>query len=164
LEAQKNRVPFPQVRQIFIEGQMLRVQTHEGQGVARKPFLKSCVIPVAAADALAWATGKIDDTDLLLKSPLKTEAIFILELPGIGAWRDCIGRMIYFHQRGAVTAVCHTDNPLMARHMVRKGLVATFARGNGVRYIFPPEPFANYLKPFAKKHIAAIPDVSKSGL
>jgi len=61
---------------------------------------KPCVIPVGAADALRWANGLLRDRDLILRSPLKPEAVFIVNLPDLHSYRQALKLVAYWHERG----------------------------------------------------------------
>jgi hypothetical protein len=114
------------------------------------PVKHPCVIPVAAKDALSWAAGKLEDADLFLRSPLKPEAIFIVNLPCHSAWRSCLRQMIYWHRRGAFTLITRTNTPVVVSHLEKNGAVATATETDTgkKRYMLPPHAMAKYFKPF----------------
>jgi hypothetical protein len=112
---------------------------------------RPCIIPVAAADALAWAAGRLSDSDLLLHSPLKPEAIFVVNLPCHSAWRECIRLMVHWHAAGCVTLITRTGNPVVARHFARRGMTATLTEADGKkRYMAAPDALAGYLSHFGQ--------------
>lgn len=83
-------------------------------------MLQACVVPVSAADALAWAGGQLQDADLLLRAPLVPEGIFLVSLPGRAAYRDCLKQILYWRRRGAVFLVTRTGNRIVDDHIVLK--------------------------------------------
>ena len=85
-----------------------------------------CVIPVAAVDALAWSEGRLNDHDLLMRSPITPEAIFVVDLPDRGALRDCLCRILYWHRAGAVCMIARTGNNAVDDYLTRRGGVPTF--------------------------------------
>lgn len=85
-----------------------------------RPLIPGCVIPVSAADALAWADGRLNDSDLLLRAPLKPEAVFLVHLPELAAYRGILEQILYWRRHGAVFMICRTGNPIVDEHIVYK--------------------------------------------
>jgi hypothetical protein len=113
------------------------------------------VLPVAAADALAWARGQLDDRDLLLRAPLKPEAVFIVSMPGRVGYRQTAERVLHWARRGAVCLIARTANPIVAHHMEANGFIPGACEGRGglgsqVRYFAPPAAFAKWCAKVAR--------------
>ena len=123
-----------------------------------------CVIPVAAADAIAWAEGRLEDRDLLLRTPLRPEAVFALNLPpGRAALRQCLGQIAYWHQRGAVCLIARASGPIVQHYLKLKALpVLKEVHRQGIQYRFfgPPAAFAAWMAKFSKRPLA---DLTRSG-
>jgi hypothetical protein len=113
-----------------------------------------CVFPVASAEALAWARGRLDDIHLVMESPLKPEAVFILNLPAIAGWRDSVEYILSLRKDGACFIIARTSNPIVHRHLMKAGGVVTFKEfwpGEvRSRIIVPPEQFHRYFSRLAK--------------
>jgi hypothetical protein len=56
------------------------------------PMKQSSVIGVPAASAIAWAAGRLSDSDLLLAGDFTPEAVFIANLPSLRAYHDCLAK------------------------------------------------------------------------
>jgi len=127
---------------------MPRVQAHEGQGVAQNAFWvnRPCIIPVAAAYALAWAAGRLNDADILLRSELYPNAIFVVNIPCRASLREMILAGRHWQSRGACTLITRTT-PEIARQLTARGMQTTFVQANGqIRLMAPPEKFFYYFK------------------
>ena len=113
-----------------------------------------CVVPVGAADALLWAQGILSDVDLLLKAPLVPEAIFVVNLPTRGAYREFLRQVIRYHRAGAVCLIARTNNSVVAKHIIGDGAgIITFKEKEKVRMFSPPAAFL----PWAAKLRAGSP-------
>ena len=108
-----------------------------------------CIIPVAAADALAWAEGRLKDPDLLLRAPLVPEAIFIANLPDRAAYSEMLEACIYWRQRGAVCMIARTGNQVVVDHWRKNGGLAVLQEaGKKYRLFLPPGAFWVWLSKF----------------
>ena len=100
------------------------------------------LVPVAWADAVAWAKGLRSDREMLLRATLKPEAIFILNLPSRAAYREVIGQIQYWAGQGAKAIIARTANPIVAAQLAGKlGSLPTYAEPGGqgeYRYFMPP--------------------------
>ena len=113
----------------------------------------SCVIPCAAADALAWAAGKITDKELLLESPLIPEAIFICNLPSRSEWRAGFRAMRHYFERGAVLVITRTGTDVVDDHLMRAGAVVTLKENTTpvkYRFLVPPDALKKYFARFGR--------------
>ena len=133
------------------------------------------VVSVPAADALAWAAGRFKDTDLLLSGNFPAEAVFIVDLPDLRSYKDCLAKCARLRQRGAVCLITRTGNPVVAEHVKRFGGIETcretYDLGNGplaekkVRLLVGPEGFFKWTEKFAKtpppRPASPIPDSVK---
>ena len=118
------------------------------------------VVSVPAADALAWAAGRFKDPDLLLSGNFPAEAVFIVDLPDLRSYKDCLAKCARLRQRGAVCLITRTGNPVVAEHLKRNGCISTcketYDLGNGplpenkFRFMAAPEAFFAWLEKFAK--------------
>jgi len=114
-----------------------------------------CVFPVAAADALAWAAGRLNDSDLLLRAPLVPEAVFLGDLPDRASYRSVLNRVKYWQAAGAVFMVCRTGNPVVDGHLEKNTAMRvhqdTYPGGLvKYRYVLPPESFARWIKRWSR--------------
>lgn len=82
--------------------------------------MDDCVIPVGSEAALAWAGGRLSDADLILRARLAPEAVFLVNLPNLAAYRHVVRRCLYWRDRGAVFMVTRTGNPVVDDHIVLK--------------------------------------------
>ena len=114
----------------------------------------ACVIPVAAVDALAWCAGKFQDIDLITRSPLVPEGVFIVNLPSRASYREILEHIKYWHQRGAVFLIARTGVPVVDEHMQENGCLHALKEiwkvpGEPDRVQFrclaPPEVFARWV-------------------
>jgi hypothetical protein len=116
-----------------------------------------CIVPVAADDALAWARGELEDRDLLLRSPLTPEAIFLVSLPSLGAYGEALQQCLFWRRKGARAMITRTGTPVVARHLVKNGGVATIKETapEGVKYRFlvPPAALDAWLHKFGKSQV-----------
>lgn len=110
---------------------------------------KGCVIPVAADDALAWAAGKLEDVDLLTKSPLVPEAVFIVNLPDIRSYREVLTQVKFWRAAGAVFLITRTGTACVDRHLADKnGCIRAFRENSDpvkFRFVAPPDVFRRWL-------------------
>ncbi len=122
-------------------------QSHRSQS---PPFcdVPGCVFPVAAADALLWAQGRLHDKDLILHSPLVPEAVFFLDLPDLDSYRQCIEASRYWKERGAVCLIARTGTPVVKSHMLRLGAEPLWIEDTmppKTRLFAPPASFNRWL-------------------
>jgi len=117
-----------------------------------------CVIAVAADDALAWTAGRLDDKDLLLRSPLVPEAVFIVNLPDRASYREVLRQVKLWQSKGAVFLIARTGTPCVDRHMdIKNGCIRTFeepADPTGLvkfRFIAPPGVFKRWVEKWSSK-------------
>lgn len=114
-----------------------------------------CVIPVAADDALLWAAGKLHDKDLLTKSPLVPEAVFVVNLPDRASYRQMLTLCKYWRACGAVFMIARTGTPVVENHMETKnGCIRVFQEaGEPVKYRFvvPPDRFTRWLAKWSRR-------------
>ena len=118
------------------------------------------VLGVPAADAIAWAAGRLSDADLLLSGNFPAEAVFIVDLPDWRSYKDCLAKCAWLRQRGAVCLITRTGNPVVAAHIKRFGgiefLKETYDLGNGplpekkFRLLVPPDGFFKWTEKFSK--------------
>jgi hypothetical protein len=120
----------------------------------------TCIIPVAAADALAWAAGNLNDHDLLLHAPLVPEAIFAVNLPARAAYAEFLQRAAYWYRRGARCLIVRTHNPVAYEHLVKAGCALTFQEATAppsYRFIASPEALAKWVAKFTRPARAISP-------
>jgi hypothetical protein len=117
-----------------------------GPGVMRDlPFL----IPVAAAEALAWASGSVNDLYLLLHAPLVPQAVFCGDLPNLAAYGPMMRQCAHWRRAGARGAIYRTSNPVIIEHFAQFGSCEISREPDGRRrYILPAEGFARWLERF----------------
>ena len=114
-----------------------------------------CVIPVAAADALAWARGELNDPDLLLRAPLVPEAVFLVNLPNRQAYRETLRQVAYWRQHGALFMITRTGNPVVDDHITQKNGGCESYRENfcgalsQYRFVLPPSAFDAWIGKFS---------------
>lgn len=106
-----------------------------------------CVIPVAAQDAIAWAAGRLDDKDLILRSPLRSEAVWILALPSRTAYRAALALCAHQWTKGAVMLICYTTVPQIAAHLIGWGCQETWPG----RYVAGPAAFSAWMQHLTRK-------------
>ena len=107
------------------------------------------VYPVAAADALAWADGAVDDLHLVLRAPLVPQAVFVCDLPNLAAWRPLLRQCAHWQRAGAIGMVSRTHNQVIIDHLTPFGWVATFQENETqCRYLMPTEGFRRWLARF----------------
>jgi hypothetical protein len=118
--------------------------------------VKPCVVPVAAADALAWAQGRLHDNDLLLRAPLVPEAVFLVSLPDRASYREMLRQVLYWRQRGAVCLIARTANVAVDDHLaVKNGCLATFREDRThYRFFAPPAAFHRWIGRFTARNAA----------
>lgn len=115
--------------------------------------MRGCVFPVAAADAIAWARGRLNDLDLVLNAPLKAEAVFLLDLPNRKSYRSIIRRCVALQKKGAVLMVLRTGNDVVARHLLEKNpgcLLTRIDQDGRSRFICPPDVFFHWIAKFTR--------------
>ena len=106
---------------------------------------RPCVVPVAAKDALLWAEGRVWDVHLLLRAPLVPEAVYLLELPCLGAYREALKAILHWRRQGAVCMALRTVNPVVLSHVLKCGMVVTYKEPNGkLRLFAPPKAFLRW--------------------
>ena len=121
--------------------------------------MKPCVVPVSAQDALAWAAGRLSDSDLLLRAPLVPQAVFLVNLPDHKAYRETLKQVRYWRERGCVFMVTRTGNPVVDDHIVLKnGGQETYREPwNGkdtcYRFILLPDAFKGWVEKFSPRRI-----------
>jgi hypothetical protein len=107
-----------------------------------------CIIPVAAADAIAWAEGRLDDHQLVLRAQLVPEAVFIVNLPDLASYRQILRAAAYWRGLGAVCLITRTGTEAVARHLDKKGCLATLKEltpPEKSRYFAPPAAFGSWI-------------------
>jgi hypothetical protein len=124
-------------------------------GESSRALLASpCVVPVSADDALAWAEGRLSDKDLLLRSALQPEAVFIVDMPCRSAYREMCRQVLYWRRRGAVCLVARTGNNAVDDHFVKNAGIPAFKEGSGktsqFRFFLPPVAFRSWLAKFSR--------------
>jgi hypothetical protein len=121
-------------------------------------FVPATVLPVSAAAALQWARGDLHDRELILSAPLVPEAIFVVDLPDIHAWRGCLVQCVALWQAGAATLIARTGNPIVIRYMLARGCLPTLiehTRPEKTRYIAPPAALSAWMFGIAQYSAAA---------
>ena len=113
------------------------------------------MVPVSALDALAWARGQLHDRDLLLRSPLRPEAAFVVSMPGRAGYRAMAEQLLLWRARGAVCMIARSAHPVVQKHMEANGYLAGYVEGRGglgsqVRYFAPPQAFARWCAKVAR--------------
>jgi len=117
--------------------------------------MQPCLIPVALPDALAWASGSLNDRDLVSRSPLLPQAIFLINLPDLASARPALRLMLHWWQRGAVVMIARTSNDVVDDHLIKRGFVPTLReeRGNKTAYRFlgGPDQLNAWLAPLTRR-------------
>ena len=117
-----------------------------------------CVLPVAAADALAWCEGRLEDRDLLLRTPLRPEVVFAVNLPaGRAALRETLGKIAYWKQRGAVAMIARASGPIVGHYLKNGSLAISKELHPGVtqyRFFVPPDAFRKWVAKFTRPESA----------
>lgn len=113
-----------------------------------------CIIPVAAADAIAWANGNLNDSDLLLNAPLTPEAIFIVNLPDLRAYRPLLVTAAALWAKGCRCLITRTGNVIVGRHLLAAGCTVTAEEGDNIRnqkfrYLAGPEALERWIFKFS---------------
>ena len=90
-----------------------------------------CIIPVAAGDALKWLAGDLTDTDLLIRAPIKCEAMYIVSLPDRAGLFALVRRMMQLHAAGCVTMVARASNERMLPVWEKAGCERFYRQPNG---------------------------------
>jgi len=108
-----------------------------------------CIIPVAACDAFEWLAGRLHDRDLLLRSPLVPEAIFIVDLADRRGYRQMCALIKHLVDRGAVMLIARTGTPAVEHHFEANGGQKFFREDWGPsvkhRYCLPPAELKKWL-------------------
>jgi hypothetical protein len=116
-----------------------------------------CVVPVAAADALAWAVGRLSDAELLLRTRFVPEAVFLVNLPDLASYRECLRQCNYWRQRGAVFMVTRTGNAVVDDHIILKNRGRETYRepfqgqATQYRFVLPPDGFNFWLNKISRR-------------
>ena len=109
---------------------------------------KACVLPVAGRDALAWAAGELQDVDLLTRSPLVPECVFIVDLPDRTNYRQILRLVKHWREQGAFFLIARTGTPVVDWHLAQKnGCIRGFREDTSpikYRFICSPEAFARW--------------------
>jgi hypothetical protein len=117
-----------------------------------RPF----VIPIAEEDALAWAAGSVNDLYLLLRASLIPQAVFVGDLPDLGAYGLVVRQCQHWRRAGALGAVYRTSNEVLVRHFAPFGARATLLEADGrSRYILPMRGFVQWLDSLKLRRHAA---------
>jgi hypothetical protein len=106
-----------------------------------------CIFPCAAADALAWAEGKIHDKELLLETPLIPEAVFICNLPDRRSWKPALKQIRDLFARGARCLICRTGTAIVDDHLLKAGAVVTLKEHTTppkYRFLITPDAMEKY--------------------
>jgi hypothetical protein len=114
-------------------------------------FMPTTVLPVSAAAAFLWARGKLNDRELILSAPLVPEAIFVIDLPDLSSWRDCLAQCAALHAAGAVMLIMRTGTPTVAHYALKRGILMTLTEHTTPvksRYLLPPAALTAWLAPF----------------
>lgn len=107
--------------------------------------MSPCVIGVSATAALLWASGEASDRDVLLRAPLKPEAVFVVHLPP-GAYVPCARLIANLKKRGAVCLIARAGPGPVADHLLKAGgLVLHTEPGPMFRIFCPPAAFAKWV-------------------
>lgn len=114
------------------------------------------VFPVSAAAALKWCEGELTDLDLLVKAPLRPEAIFILNLPHLAAYRQVLSACLDWYKAGAVCLITRTFNPVVDDHLLKYGGLPTFKErfrwiDTQYRFLLPPAAFQKFFSRLARQ-------------
>jgi len=111
-------------------------------------------VPIAAADALAWAEGRLDDYDLILFSPLVPEAVYIVHIPSLAVARECFRQVAYWRDHGAVCLIARSSEPGIDHHFEKADGKSVYRETiNGRlyrRWFLEPEAFKVWLARFTK--------------
>jgi hypothetical protein len=107
-------------------------------------------LPIAAPDALAWAEGRLHDKELLWRSPLVPEAVFVVDLPSTSAYRQMLRQVAYWARHGAVCMVARTSNDTIDDHFLKIGGIPTFrepycGKDTEYRFFLPPAAFKRWV-------------------
>lgn len=92
----------------------------------------ACIFPVAAADAIAWANGSLNDADLILNAPLQPEAIFIVNLPDLRSYRALLRTAAAMWAQGCRCLITRTGNLTVHRHLLAAGCTVTAEEGDNI--------------------------------
>jgi hypothetical protein len=116
---------------------------------------RPCVIPVARPQALAWLAGQLNDTDLLLDTPLRPEGIFVADLPNRAAYRQMLLQLLYWRRQGARFVIFRTGNPVVDDHYHKNGSRETYrenflGKDSQYRFLLPPKAFDAWLNKFSR--------------
>lgn len=129
-----------------------------------RPRPAPCVVPVSAADALAWAAGRLNDRDLLLRSPLVPEAVFIVNLPDRASYPQVVRQLHHWAARGAVFVITRTGTAAVARHLEKQQGLRTLKEETDpvkYRFIVPPDGFKAWLGKLGTTPLSGVAPGSK---
>ena len=123
----------------------------------------ACILPVAAADAIAWAAGQLNDADLLLTAPLVPEAIFLVNLPDIASYRALLAAAAHYWARGCRMLITRTGNPIVHRHLLANGCIVTAEEGDDIRdqkfrFLAQPAELERWIAKFHRHPTASATD------
>jgi hypothetical protein len=110
------------------------------------------IVPVAAADALAWASGQLTDVDLLLRAPLIPEAIFWGNFSNLRGYHDALVQIRAWWTAGARCMILRTQNHVASGHLMKNGCVCTFREtGQGAcRFFAGPAALEKWITKFTR--------------
>ena len=114
-----------------------------------------CLLPIAAADALAWLRGNLADKDVLLRARLSPEAVFVVNLPSRRAYRRAVTLMLNYWRHGAVFLVTRSGNPVVENFISKHNGLVTIQETvtlpgevtfSAKRYIVQPDDFHAWMQ------------------
>jgi len=87
---------------------------------------KASLLPVRAAIAFLWLTGKADAAQLQSAiSPLGS-VLWLADLDSLAAWKDGLRRAKLYWDAGFHYAITTSANPVLIRHYFKLGAIRTF--------------------------------------
>jgi len=116
--------------------------------------VKPCVVPVSTDDAIEWAAGRLKDVDLLLRTPMVPEGIFLVNLDDRAGYRDLLKKCLYWYMRGAIFLVARTGTPIVELHLEKKNGCIRLHREDThpvkYRFICPPDAFKRWVSKWGR--------------
>jgi hypothetical protein len=114
----------------------------------------SLVLPVPLLSARAWAHGWIGDLELFT-APRVPEALYVVTLPDLAAWRAVLPELADWHRAGASALVLRSQTPAVCRHVTKWGAVPTYRDASGgFRYVAGPSVVSRYFGRIAQNSAA----------
>lgn len=111
-------------------------------------YVPALILPVSVIAARAWASGWINDVDLLMSKPAN-EAMYFLTLPNREEFPATLAAMVKLYHNGARYFIVRARNDVVIRHIKKWGAKPSHQDPSGNwRYVAGPEQVHRFFSRF----------------